>query len=264
MIALLLLVPLLLDEPTAAARLAELRAGFANRPKQESMAALAQLADEAPDSGAAARALDWLGDLKRGEHDLVGAEACYRRAYRSHDVEGHRLAARGIADLTLDQGHYLRARALYVEARAGASGVLGAELEQKIALAGKLHARAVGEWACWALVLTALAYFLWRSRVWQRPGPGLPTEALYVLPIYLLLVVGCIGRDQPVLHALWLCALWSSALILCAGLATRRRAPVGAGRVAHAGLLMAANLALFYAVCNRAAILDSLFFTVAP
>ena len=55
-------LPLLLDETAATARLAELRQSFVTRPKAQSMAALAALADEAPDTGAAARALDWLGD----------------------------------------------------------------------------------------------------------------------------------------------------------------------------------------------------------
>ena len=110
----------------------------------------------------------------------------------------------------------------------------------------------------------ALAYFLARSRFWQRPRLGLPTEALYVVPVYALLIAGCVGRDPAVLHALWLCAIWSLALIAAAGLAARRRLPAGGGRVAHALILVAANGALFYAVLNHAAILDSLFFTVAP
>jgi len=54
------------------------------------------------------------------------------------------------------------------------------------------------------------------------------------------------------------------ALILSAGLASRRHPPTGPARLAHAALLLVANAALFYAVLNRAGILDSLFFTVAP
>lgn len=254
----------MLDEPAAAARLAELRRDFAGKPKAQSMAELARLADEAPDTGAAARALDWLADLRRGEHDLDGARDAYARAYRSRDDEGHRLAARGLGDLALDDKHYVRAHALYVEARAGATGVLAAELDLKIALAEKLRKRQLGEWAAWLLVAGTLAAFAWRSRFWQRPRLGLPSEALYVVPVYLLLIGGCIGRDAGVLHALWLCAVWSTALIFAAGLSARRRPPVGAARVGHAALLLFANLALFYACCNRAAILDQLFFTVAP
>lgn len=264
MIALLLMVPLLLDEPAAAARLAELRAQFTARPKAESMALLARLADEAPDTAASARALDWLADLRRGDKDLAGAAQAYRRAYASRDDQGHRLAARGLGDLAIDDGHYVRAGALYAEARVGASGVLAAELELKVALAHKLHRRAMLEWAAWLVVGGALAWFLLSSRFWQRPRPELPTEALYVVPVYLMLIGGCLGRDPAVLHALWLCALWSTALIFGAGWAARRRPPVGAARVGHVALLAVANLALFYACCNRAAIIDSLFFTVAP
>lgn len=264
MLALLIAtLPLLLDEAGATARLAELRRDFVARPKAQSMAQLAALADEAPNTGAAARALDWLGDLRRGEGDRAGAEAAYARAYRSRDPEGHRLAARGLGDLTVERGQFVRGEALYREARAGAAGVLAIELDQKIANAQKSHRRALGEWACWAFVAAALAFFVARGRAWQRPLL-VPTEALYVAPVYALLVAGCLGRDPPVLHALWLCALWSLALIAAAGLSARRAPPVGGAKLAHAALLVAANGALFYAVVNHAGILDSLFYTVAP
>ena len=265
MLALLIAtLPLMLDPSAAAARLAELRHDFTARPKAQSMAELARLADEAPDTAAAAQALDWLGDLRRGEGDRDGARAAYGRAYRSSDPDGHRLGARGLGDLAMEAGRFVRAEALYRQARAGAGGVLALELDQKIGNARKSHRRAVAEWACWALIAAALAYFVARSRVWRRPRLGAPTEALYVVPVYALLIAGCVGRDPAVLHALWLCALWSVALIAAAGLSMRRRLPVGGARIAHATLLVAANAALFYAVLNRAAILDSLFFTVAP
>jgi hypothetical protein len=127
-----------------------------------------------------------------------------------------------------------------------------------------MHRRALGEWAAWAFVGALMAYLLARARPWRRPWPGLPTEALYVVPVYGLLVAGCVGRDAAVLHALWLCALWSTALILGAGLAARRVPPSPRGRWLLAVAVAVANVALFYAVCNRAGILDSLFFTVAP
>ena len=265
MIALLIAtLPLLLDESAAAARLAELRAGFVGRPKTESMAALAALADEAPDSAAAARALDWLGDLRRNDGDRRGAAAAYGRAYGSHDPQGHCLGARGLGDLAVEDGHFVRGEALYREARSAAEGVLAIELDQKIVNARKQHRRSLGEWGSWALVAGLLVYFLARSRFWQRPRPGVPTEAFYVAPLYALIVGGCVGRDAGVLHALWLCALWSFALIVAAGLAAGRRPPIAGAKLAHAGLLAAANVALFYAVLNHAGILDSLFFTVAP
>ncbi len=265
MLALLIAtLPLMLDESGAAARLAELRQGFVGRPKAQSMAELERLADDAPGTAAAARALDWLGDLRRGSGDVPGAAVAYGRAYRSADPEGHRLAARGLGDLAVEKGRFVRGEALYREARAGAAGVLALELDQKIANARRSHRRALAEWASWALVVGALVYFVARARPWRRPWLGLPTEALYAAPVYALLVAGCVGRDPGVLHALWLCALWSLALIAAAGLAARRRAPLGWGRLAHAVLLATANAALFYAVLNRTGVLDSFLFTVAP
>ncbi|HEY2743635.1 MAG TPA: hypothetical protein VGL86_03395 [Polyangia bacterium] len=234
------------------------------KPKAVSMAALARLADDAPDTPAAAQALDWLGDLRRGNRDWRGAEAAYARAYRSADPEGHRLAARGLGDLSAGRGDFTRSEALYREARVGAAGVLALELDQKIKNAHKARWRAVAQWASWAFVLATLAFFLARSRFWAAPWPGWPTEASYVAPMYALLILGCVGRDPGVLHALWLCALWSIALIAAAGLAARRRPPVGGARVAHVALLLAANGALFYAVMVRARILDQFFYTVVP
>ncbi len=265
MLALLIVtLPLTLDAAAADARLAQLRHDFVGRPKAESMADLARLADDAPDTAAAAHALDWLGDLERGDGDRAGAEAAYARAYRSRDPEGHRRAARGLGDLAVERGRFSRGEALYREARAGAGGVLALELDQKIANARKSYRRAIAEWLCWAFVAGALGWFVARSRAWQRPRLGAPTEALYVAPIYALLILGCVGRDPAVLHALWLCAAWSLALVAAAGLAWRRALPSGPARLAHATILTLANAALFYAVLNRAAILDSLFFTVAP
>ena len=264
MLAVLLMLPLLLDESTAAARLAELRAGFAGRPKTDSIAALVQLADEAADTAAGARALDWLGDLYRGEHQSARARAAFERAHRARDAEARRLAARGLGDLAVEDGEYRRAQGLYAEARAGAVGVLAVELGEKAALARKLERRRFGEWGSWGVVALALAYFVLRSRFWQQPRPELPTEALYVVPVYILIIGGCIGRDPAVLHALWMCALWSIALIFAAGLAARRVPPGGVARALHAVLLAVANGALFYAVCNRAGLLESLFMTVAP
>lgn len=262
MTALLLLLPLVLDESAAAARLAELRHDFAARPKAASMAALRQLGDDAPDTAAGARALDWLGDLERGEHHAGRARDAYGRAYRSRDPLAHRLAARGLGDLAMDDHAYVAAHRLYVEARVGAEGVLAAELDQKVALSATFHRRAVAEDAAWLLVLATLAFFVARGRPWARPRPGVPTEVLYVVPVYALLIVGCLGRDAAVLHALWMCALWSTALILAAGLAARRAPPSPRARVAHLLLLVAANAALFWAVINRAGIVDKLFMTV--
>jgi hypothetical protein len=261
---LILVLPLALDPAAADAQLSQLRRDFVARPKAESMAALARLAVEAPDTPAAARALDWLGDLRRGEGNLAGAEAAYARAYRSHDPEGHRLAARGLGDMAVDRGAFVRGEAYYREARDGAGGVLAIELDNKIRNARTAHRRAVAQWACWALVAGALAWFVARSRAWAAPRLGAPTEALYVAPVYALLIAGCLGRDPAVLHALWLIAAWSLALIAAAGLAARRRAPVGAARLGHLALLIAANGALFYAVAVRTGILDSIFYTVAP
>ena len=143
--------------------------------------------------------------------------------------------------------------------------MLALELDQKIANAAQAASpRALRVGVRGRSSSRALVYFLARSRFWQRPRLGLPTEALYVVPVYALLIAGCWRRDPAVLHALWLLACWSLALIAAAGLAARRRPPVGRGQLGHATLLIAANVALFYAVLNRAGVLDSLFMTVAP
>lgn len=254
----------MLDETGAAARLAELRRDFVAQPKAASMARLQALANEAPDTAAAARALDWLGDLRRGDGDSAGAERAYARAYRTTDPEAHRLAARGLGDMSVDHGAFVRGEAYYREARAGAVGVLALELDQKVKNARKAHRRALAETAAWLFIVAALGWFVARGRLWARPWPGLPTELVYVGPVYALLVAGCLGRDPAVLHALWLCALWSLALIAAAGLSARRRPPTGNGRLAHAALLLAANGALFYAVLVHTGILDSMLYTVVP
>jgi hypothetical protein len=241
-------------------------AGVARQPKQASMAALERFArDEAPGTAAAARAEAWLGDLWRGEHDPGQAEAHYRRAAGSDDAEARGLGNRGLGDLAMADRHYRAAASHYREAAALLTGdVMTTELGLKRALAEKLGRRAAFEWACWLAIAALLAAYLIRSRFWQAPRLALPTEALYVVPPYALLLLGGAGRDPAVWKALALCAVWSTALIAAAGLAARRKPPVGAARVLHALVLAGANVALFYACLNRAAVLDSLFYTVAP
>jgi hypothetical protein len=197
------------------------------------------------------------------DRDLEAAARYYQRALRAQPSgEAHQLAARGLGDLERIAGHYRAADRYYREARVGASPVLEAELDNKLELVHKLFVRRLGEWACWLLVVATLAFYLRSSRFWQRPRElELPGEALYVLPVYALLVLGCIGRDAAVLHALILCALWSTALICGAGLAVRRLT-AGRRRWPHLLLLSSANVALFYAVCNHAGLLDHLFFTI--
>jgi hypothetical protein len=161
----------------------------------------------------------------------------------------------------MDQRNYLRAKSYYREACTGAEGALAVELELKVPLAQKMILRALGEWLSWLFVAGLVAWFAWQSRFWTRPALGVPTESLYVLPIYGLLIVGGIGRDAAVLEALLLCAIGSTLIIAAAGLAARRKPPAGVHRFLHTGALVAANLALFYACSNRAAIIDSIIFT---
>jgi hypothetical protein len=264
-LALVLLFPVMLDEAAAAARLVELRAGFSHRPKPESMAALDQLARQAEGTSAAARALDWLGDLWRGEHDDGRAAACYRVAYRSADPEAHLLAARGLADLAMKERDYGRAYVLYREARVHApSEVLRQELELKSALAHKLRWRALAEWAAWAFAVAVIAWLLARSHFWRGPWTGTPTESVYILPLYALIVMACVGRDASVLRALLTTATASLTLVFAAGVSWKRLPPGRSGRWGHSALVAGATLAIFYASCNGAGIIDSLLFTVAP
>ena len=228
------------------------------------MAALEALADEAPGTLSGARALVWLGDLWRVEKDARRAADCYRRAYASSDAEVHTRAARGLGDLEMNARKFAAAHRLYEDARASATGaVLDAELDQKIVLARKGQRRAIAEWAAWAFVAAAIAGLLLRSGFWRRPRLTIPVELLYAVPVYLLFIMACWGRDPQVEAALWMFAPGSLALIGCSGLASQREPPRGLRRVAHAGLLAVTTAALLYAACNRAGIIDSLVFTVA-
>jgi hypothetical protein len=265
MLALLLLLPLVLSEAGAMTRLDQLRAGFARRPKKESMLALQQLADDAAGTAAAGQALAWLGNLWRGEHEDALAASCYRRAQGSRDRQSRMLAERGLGDLALNARRYGPAAALYREALADAgTEVLQAELGQKLALAVTGQRRTICEWLAWIFVAVVTIGLGIRSRWWRRPRPALPIEVLYATPVYGVLIAACSGRDGKVLYALSLIAFGSLALIGTSALSTGRAPLVGWRRGALAVFLSVANAALFFAACNRAGILDSLMFTVAP
>jgi hypothetical protein len=240
-----------------AARLQEIRRAFPTRAKAISVAALEQLAHDAPHDQAGGRAMLWLGDLSLQEGRLDRAREFYRGAEPFSD-ELHRLALRGEGDVAMREHHYIDAREHYAAALTGAPPILAAELTQKVALAIRLHRRALAALFSLGLYVLVLGWFAWRIR---RPGESLrpPLDALYVLPVYALLIVGCLHRDPQVLRALELGALGSLALIFASGLAARR-APTRP--LLHALALIAANLALFYFVVWRAGIIDLILTTL--
>lgn len=141
--------------------------------------------------------------------------------------------------------------------------MLQSELEQKIVLARKGHLRAIGEWLAWGFIVGVAGWLLSTSRVWRRPRLSIPIELLYAAPVYLLLVVACIGRDAQMELALVIFAPCSLALMTCSGLATQRNPPRGSLRLVHAAIMTVATAALLFAACNGAGIVDSLIFTVA-
>jgi hypothetical protein len=259
----LLLVPLVLDEAAATARLADVQATFTRHAKSQSMQSLAQLADAAPQTTAGARAAEWLGDLSRSEHDDAQAARYYACAFAGRDPRARTLAARGLGNIALDRGHYAEAIRDYSVARAGASSPqLVVELDLRLALARRLHWRALAEWTCWLFVFATVLSLLAQSRFWRTPRPAIPLELLYIAPVYVLLIGACIGRDPKVLCALWLIAGWSALLVGSAGLAAARVAIVGRHRLVRALWLATATVALFYAATNRAGVIDSMVFTV--
>ena len=133
----------------------------------------------------AARALDWLGDLRAATTIAPAPRPPTRAPIASRDPEGHRLAARGLGDLAVDDAapscaarplpRGARRRRRRAGARAG---------PEDRATRAPAPARRSPSGPAWALIVAALAYFLARSRAWQRRGWALPTEALYVVPIY--------------------------------------------------------------------------------
>jgi len=257
MIAILLF--LTLDGPTAAARLDELRQQLAARGKVETMRELERLAVDAPGTEAGARASLWLADLEQQAGDRPGAKASYLRA-RPMGGELESLAERGLGDLAMLDGRYVEARRHFDAASLHASTLLRAELDQKRALASRLHVRALGAYAALLLVVAALAWFLVRT-IRGRAKLRLPTEVAYVLPIYALLILGAWGHEPNVLRALIWCALASVPLIALSGLAAMRSP---ARTWLHVGVVGVANLALFYVIVWRCDLIDSLLMTAAP
>jgi hypothetical protein len=256
----LLLLFLLLDETAAERELARIRAEFTVRGKSESVAALERLARAAPSTEAGGQAAVWCGEMSQLGGDLDGAAIwfAHARANAPPGGEAHRLALRGEGDVLLARRHWLDARARYEAAANGAGGVLAEELAQKRALATRLLHRGAVEYAAWALVAFIGLAFVVRAARGRGPWRP-PLELLYVLPVYALFLAGAIGRDPQVLRALAVCALGSLALIAASGLAARRAPPPP---WLHALALVAANLALFYAVLNRTGLVDTLIFTV--
>jgi hypothetical protein len=86
----------------------------------------------------------------------------------------------------------------------------------------------------------------------------LPSEAIYVVPVYAVIIAGCLGRDRGVLEALCVCAIGSTALVGAAGMAIRR----DGARALYGAVSLAANLALFYGAIHAAGLIDTLIVTI--
>jgi hypothetical protein len=250
-----------LTSDQAATRLEALRAGFSDRPKEASMAELARLAADAPETPAAGRALVWLGDLQAQAGDPQAAERAYARAHaQASDIAVRRLAARGLGDVALGRRRFAEAQAWFAEAEAGAPPVLAEELRQKQARAAQLEARRRAEWAAWGVLALAIVVLAAGVRTASAPLRA-PPELWFVLPVYALLLAGAVGRDAGAITALALCGGGSIVLITLFGLVTS-----GASVAAKArGLLLVgvANVALFYGALNHAGLIDRLLDAIA-
>jgi hypothetical protein len=159
------------------------------------------------------------------------------------------------------RGYYRTAQHWYEIAGTGARGVMATELANKQVLAARRWRQQIAEWVAWLIVVAAIAYFLLYQRIWRQPNRlWVPTEVLYLLPVYALLLVCSYGHDAAVAHALVLVVLWSPMIVGSAGLAMARRFPCGRQYVVFALTIVLANCALFFAVCNRAGVIDRLLF----
>ncbi len=247
------------DATVAEAELQQIRAQFAERPRQETLAQLESLAGRFPSLEASGRALLWLGDLELGAQKSGPARAHYAEA-RKRFPRGEigALAARGLANVALFEGDWDGAVAEIDRALAGASGVLRIELDQKRALAVSAKRRSQGEAIAWTLVGIAFAWF--GVRLVKTRQFRLPMISFYLTPVYLLLIGGCWGRDPAVLRAL----LWLAGGSLAVATVAFAGAPAtGKRRIAADGALLAlAHLSLFWIAIRRAGIVDVLWNTV--
>jgi hypothetical protein len=246
-----MIVAIFLTLSAPEARLEELRQHF-------SPAALEELARDSPSTEAGGKAAAWRGALALQAHDLDGASRWFAQAAASSG-DGRRQGERGLGDVALAKRRYADALAHFQTALPG-GGVLGDELAQKSELARRLLLRQRAEWAAWAFLCAALGYFA--VRAWRGQGPlRPPLEAVYLAPLYALLIVGALGRDPLVVRALVLGGALSLLLVFAVGLALRRAPPAGILRWLQAALVVAANGALFYAVLNRVGLVDTLITT---
>jgi hypothetical protein len=249
LVLLLLLAPLTLGEVDAARRLAEIQQQFPLRSRAQSIADARRLADEAPGTEAAGRALLFLGGLalEAGAHGE--ASGWYERARGAH-VAVRALAERGLGDVAFAERRYGEAMHRYDAAIGDAAPPLRDELRFKRAAAGRMRRGWLGEWAAWLAAAGALLVMWWR----RDPGaPRVPREVVFVGPVYAIVIAAALGRDPRALPALVGIAAGSLALLWAWGRVPRP----GAAR-ALLGPCLSAQAAVIYAACHRAHLLDAI------
>jgi hypothetical protein len=243
---------------TAEEQLARIGSESGGKPLDETVAALAQVAQANPGAPAAGRACVLLGDIYWRHQRSDDAERYFQQAYDGpFGGEVHALAAAALADVRLQQSRLSDALRLYDEALLTAAPLLRLELVKKRAVVGIERGRSWlhhGAWLGFAVsALILLALVRWRS-VRDKP---VPTELLYVLPVFIAFILACPAQSSDVGRAMRWIAGGSAILIAASGyLSATRVHPRALFAAAQTIALLVGHLSIFYIAVYREGVLD--------
>ena len=252
------------DADAAAAAFHHIENDFGLVPRSESLAALDRFARDHAGDPLAARALVWRSQLALMDGDVAGAGRRYAAVVaRYPNSDQAPFAHRGLGDVAMRDDRLEAADREFVLALPGASEVLRSELLEKRRLLATLAARhRQGFFALGVFFLGALWFAV---RAARGSGPlRVPPEAIFALPIVVLLAGGARVSDRRVLLALSIAAAGVLAMIGLSGIASERAPPPSRrGLVLHIAVVIVGMAALFYFAAERGGIIDVLKDTFA-
>ena len=247
------------DDAESIAAFHQIESDFGMVPRPQSLAALDAFARDHAASPLAPRSLVWRAQLALVDGDFSGAAARYRAVVSRYGTSDQApFAHRGLGDVAMREGRLDQADREFVLAGAHADPVLRAEVDQKRGLVATLKARHHKGWLALGLFFAVAIFFA--VRIIRGAGPiAIPPEAIYALPIVILLAGGARLSDARVVLALSIAATGAMLMIALSGMAAER-APARSvrGLGAHIAIVVVAMAALFYFAAERGGIIDVL------
>lgn len=257
------------DSATALANWKDLLNGFANRPREESLAHAQDILDRYPLWSGRSEVLLWLGDQKRADGELDAAARLLAQARAVEPaIEPFELERREI-DLALARGDLAAASRHAHELDPGADPGrrrVVADLRARVQARQRRQQLYYLAFAAIALCLTGLAASVWRAA--GSPASALahlrrpPVEIFFAVPVLAIVLLMSLAGHREIGPAVAIVGAAGVAFTWLSGVASRLRPRPWWRVLLHLVAVAVGVAAAAYVALHRGALLDQILETV--